>query len=428
MFGGAASQRAGAEAAPGAPGMSPRTPRVLAFQALGAVGGEPRRVTYDPYGKPRHHRGKDVTGNGDAAGDDLGVILGAAWGAEIDDAAYVANADLDRNGIINGGDFGALLGSWNSALSDGQLSAVDNIVGFDGYIHNQENDMYTVRHRTYEPVLGRWIERDPSGYSDGSNLYQMASGNTVGWSDPSGLCSGACNGGGANSQTIPGGIPAPPPLLVDPSQEVPTYRSFPTPGPANLSGCCTELWLKLLLRDGFSMRYDAYTTCCGGKVVICSWVTPGSIPFKPSQKLLVSPSPQGPGVIQDIQELFERMKELSGHDLGVALAEECLLAHEREHAERPPFSSGGCSLKPDAWTEEDVPVPQARQKEADCDHCGIYARQAQCMKDQLIKCKGANGPAAFQACRNALVRASGASSERGKEHCTRGGHGFGPLK
>lgn len=44
--------------------------------------------------------------------------------------------------------------------------------GAIGYYTNVEtNDVY-VRARTYEPVMGCWLSKDPAGFVDGSNLYQ----------------------------------------------------------------------------------------------------------------------------------------------------------------------------------------------------------------------------------------------------------------
>ena len=70
----------------------------------------------------------------------------------------------------------------------GQLSlsssvgGTDNIIGYAGYIFNAESPgaangyFYTVRHRHYEPGLGRWRERDPLGYVDGMGLYEYVRG------------------------------------------------------------------------------------------------------------------------------------------------------------------------------------------------------------------------------------------------------------
>lgn len=39
----------------------------------------------------------------------------------------------------------------------------------------------------YNPAIGRWMERDPSGYPDGMNQYEMVMGNPVALLDPMGL-------------------------------------------------------------------------------------------------------------------------------------------------------------------------------------------------------------------------------------------------
>ena len=52
--------------------------------------------------------------------------------------------------------------------------------------HDPESQVYYVRNRTYNPVLGRWIQRDPIGYAGGINLYEYVGGATLGWADPDG--------------------------------------------------------------------------------------------------------------------------------------------------------------------------------------------------------------------------------------------------
>src|SRR5690606_7896556 len=47
---------------------------------------------------------------------------------------------------------------------------------------------YHVRHRAYDPELGRWLERDPAGYIDGWSLYQAVNSSPVMYVDPSGMC------------------------------------------------------------------------------------------------------------------------------------------------------------------------------------------------------------------------------------------------
>jgi RHS repeat-associated protein len=81
--------------------------------------------------------------------------------------------------------------NWGAAQPDGRLSsaAVDNVIGYAGYIFNAElpgAGVYTVRHRHYDPDLGRWIQRDPLGYVDGMGLYEYVRGAPMSLIDPLG--------------------------------------------------------------------------------------------------------------------------------------------------------------------------------------------------------------------------------------------------
>lgn len=60
-------------------------------------------------------------------------------------------------------------------------------MGYCGYVMNQESGLYTVRFRHYEPVWGRWIERDPIGYADSMSLYGYGWGDPMTLLDPFGL-------------------------------------------------------------------------------------------------------------------------------------------------------------------------------------------------------------------------------------------------
>lgn len=48
---------------------------------------------------------------------------------------------------------------------------------WDGYVFNAETKQYHVRFRCYDPVLGRWLERDPLEYEDGMSLYEYVASN-----------------------------------------------------------------------------------------------------------------------------------------------------------------------------------------------------------------------------------------------------------
>ena len=50
---------------------------------------------------------------------------------------------------------------------------------FGGYRMEENTGLYKVRHRTYDPALGRWLSRDPIGERGGMNLYGFVGNNGV---------------------------------------------------------------------------------------------------------------------------------------------------------------------------------------------------------------------------------------------------------
>jgi hypothetical protein len=67
------------------------------------------RLTYSAYGEARHHWAADVDGDGAVTTADETIIAnlaaeGGGKGTPIDDPAYRAEADLNRDGVIDGDD------------------------------------------------------------------------------------------------------------------------------------------------------------------------------------------------------------------------------------------------------------------------------------------------------------------------------------
>ncbi len=58
------------------------------------------------------------------------------------------------------------------AGADVAQSDVGNPILYCGYYHDSETGLYHVRHRYYDPPLGRWLSRDPIGYAAGLHLYR----------------------------------------------------------------------------------------------------------------------------------------------------------------------------------------------------------------------------------------------------------------
>ena len=77
-----------------------------------------------------------------------------------------------------------------------------NEIIYCGYRFDPETQLYYVRNRTYNPVLGRWIQRDPIGYAGGINLYGYVESAPVGGVDASGFFMGI----GGFFHTITNGI------------------------------------------------------------------------------------------------------------------------------------------------------------------------------------------------------------------------------
>ena len=108
----------------------------------------------------------------------------------IGEAEYRAEADLDRDGDVDGSDR-TLVGSTKAALPEGRITDAsatgpDSQIGWDGYVFNAETMAYKVRFRGYEPALGRWWQRDLAGYVDGMSLYLYVSSNPITLVDPLG--------------------------------------------------------------------------------------------------------------------------------------------------------------------------------------------------------------------------------------------------
>jgi RHS repeat-associated protein len=64
---------------------------------------------------------------------------------------------------------------------------VDNPIGFTGQRFDDSVGLNHFYFRTYDPELGRFLQRDPSGYTDGVNLYEYVAGNPLSDIDPMGL-------------------------------------------------------------------------------------------------------------------------------------------------------------------------------------------------------------------------------------------------
>ena len=74
-----------------------------------------------------------------------------------------------------------------SGGSESPSSSQNNTLAFQGQRYDNESGLYYFRNRYYSPVLGRFLQRDPMEYEDGTNLYEFGLGCPVNILDPLGL-------------------------------------------------------------------------------------------------------------------------------------------------------------------------------------------------------------------------------------------------
>ncbi|MBA2762851.1 MAG: RHS repeat-associated core domain-containing protein [Segetibacter sp.] len=93
------------------------------------------------------------------------------------------------------GDFGNVINTGN--LDDG------NQCRFGGKRLISELNKYDFIYRTYDPLLGKFIQRDPKGYLNGTNLYSYVGNNPLIKNDPFGMESRTeFNGSNQNSVSV----------------------------------------------------------------------------------------------------------------------------------------------------------------------------------------------------------------------------------
>ena len=65
-------------------------------------------------------------------------------------------------------------------------SGKDWSILYGGYYYDAETGLYHVRNRMYDPLYGRWLQTDPSGFGDSYNLYQYGLSSPLTYVDPEG--------------------------------------------------------------------------------------------------------------------------------------------------------------------------------------------------------------------------------------------------
>jgi RHS repeat-associated protein len=112
------------------------------------------------------------------------------------DANFNTTALVDMTGAVVEryvydayGTVSVLSGTWAAQAP----TVYNNEILFAGYRKDPETQLHDVRYRTYHSSLGRWLQRDPAGYVNGSSLYEYAVSSPSQSIDPSGLdCKDCC--------------------------------------------------------------------------------------------------------------------------------------------------------------------------------------------------------------------------------------------
>jgi RHS repeat-associated protein len=152
---------------------------------IDSAGAQVEQVRYFAYGIPFGLPAGDVDSDGDVDPADATAFDGLG--------GYAARADMDLDGDNDSTDRSAIVANDGDALGFAapSLPGVANRKAYAGYELDDAladvGSIYHVRHRVLHADLGRWLMRDPIGYSDGPSLYAYTQSRPLAVGDPSGL-------------------------------------------------------------------------------------------------------------------------------------------------------------------------------------------------------------------------------------------------
>ncbi len=173
---------------------------VIAWVPRAADTGAYDRVHFRAFGTPIFMPSGDANGDGVTDFSDYNGPILANWGQTIatngSAVAGFSRIDADQNGSIAFGDYlNGVLPNWGATQIIGSVGGAvaaagtnsGPVIGYAGAIWDPDASLCLMRYRWYDPALGRFLSRDPAGYTDGSSLYLYALGNPLAYFDPMGL-------------------------------------------------------------------------------------------------------------------------------------------------------------------------------------------------------------------------------------------------
>jgi RHS repeat-associated protein len=84
--------------------------------------------------------------------------------------------------------WGRVLGVYNGSGTPLAESAIGNKILWQGREYSWKTGLYFFRARFYDPIVGRWMSKDPAGIAGGLDQYVFCGDNPVNSRDPCGLC------------------------------------------------------------------------------------------------------------------------------------------------------------------------------------------------------------------------------------------------
>jgi RHS repeat-associated protein len=154
------------------------------------LNGDPSEyVRYSPYGVAMTYPVADINRDGSTNSTDS-----TDWNSGTPQNSAVIGNDLNKDGSFTTADTTLFTSEYNATTKRGGYTKLGTgdagpslRIGYAGYQWDPSIKMNHVRHRVYDPGVGRWTRRDPLAAIKTDGLYAYGSSDPLSSSDPSGL-------------------------------------------------------------------------------------------------------------------------------------------------------------------------------------------------------------------------------------------------